>query len=105
LQCHFTHCFFSQKRINVCSGGVDDEDYDLTKIIDAHPEIRKAKDFVDSIIKKGEAWTDPEFPPNNDSIIRPGELNWGFNDIEKITWLRAPEIRENPSLFGNGPEP
>jgi hypothetical protein len=45
--------YFRQKKINVCNGGVDDEDYDTTKLVIAHPEIAKAKRFVDTIIETG----------------------------------------------------
>ena len=44
---------FRQKKINVCNGGVDDEDYDTNKLVISHPEITKAKSFVDSIIETG----------------------------------------------------
>lgn len=33
-------------------------------------EYERVKKFVENVITQGKKWTDPDFPPNNDSLIK-----------------------------------
>ena len=58
--------------------------------------IKAALDKVNSIIAKGEPWTDPDFKPVTDSLYLPGELK-SDKDYE---WKRASEFyKDNLNVF------
>lgn len=37
----------------------------------SNPAIKKAIDIINSVLAKGELYTDEDFPPTNDSLYRP----------------------------------
>ncbi len=41
-------------------------------------ELLRMKNFVDGIIKSGQKWTDPDFPPNADSLIKGIDASGSF---------------------------
>eukprot|EP00817_Percolomonadidae_sp_ATCC50343_P000860 CAMPEP_0117419486 /NCGR_PEP_ID=MMETSP0758-20121206/1030_1 /TAXON_ID=63605 /ORGANISM="Percolomonas cosmopolitus, Strain AE-1 (ATCC 50343)" /LENGTH=291 /DNA_ID=CAMNT_0005200563 /DNA_START=687 /DNA_END=1559 /DNA_ORIENTATION=+ len=59
--------------------------------------------FVKSIIKKGELWTDPDFPPNDTSLYKGYD---GQRYAEKIEWRRVSDIFKGQSyrMFYEGIE-
>ena len=57
------------------------------------------KSKVDSIIKAGKPWSDPEFPPTISSLGFEGSKNRG------IQWKRIGDIYSKSSIFKNGKDP
>ena len=62
----------------------DSEDYRPTF---SKKAIDKALSIVNAIIEKGEPWTDPDFPPCDSSIMKPGD-----KPLETREWKRAKEL-------------
>lgn len=64
-------------------------------------EIAEALSKVNAIIQKGEPWTDPDFPPCESSIKKPGD-----RPLETREWKRASELFPNGfEVFVGGCEP
>ena len=61
------------------------------------------------MIQTGEPWTDPEFPPNSASILKPDRhFTPELSDLvgsELIEWKRSTEIFDNPKLFSEQRRP
>lgn len=77
------------------------------------PEIKKAIDFVNSVIAKGEPFVDEEFPPCKESIYTPTDKQCDVpgvhfctldKDCDKYGWKRASDLfkAEDLELFKDG---
>jgi calpain-15 len=75
-------------------------------------KIYEAVDFINSVLAKGEKWTDPEFKPDKKSFCKPFELEWEkakdlAEDFKDDVWMRASDICKErkvlPGIFKDGP--
>ena len=67
--------------------------------------IERAWDFVQEVIIADEKWTDPNFPPNFNSLFDVKLDKGDPSRFEKIEWIRASELFEDPKLFVGGIDP
>lgn len=67
-------------------------------------KFEEQKQFVDSIIEAGEQWTDPDFPPEFESLCTNGS-NAQFNKCKAYEWKRLSEMYPDGDVFKDGTEP
>ena len=67
-------------------------------VIGQNAAVEEATNFINSVLSKGEPWTDPDFPPEKSSLMKEGEKQYNWTDF----WLRAPKIYKNVDVFHDG---
>jgi len=82
-------------------------DYDQLGYIEQYKNQKLAdvKLFVDTIINRGQPWTDPDFKPDITSLFDPNIDEGNIADYNKYTWKRISEIYNRPNIFVQGIEP
>jgi len=66
------------------------------EVINENVEVQLAKAKVQAIIDAGQPWTDPDFPPEDSSIVRYGEPQLSCGEMFK--WKRASELYPRDQL-------
>jgi hypothetical protein len=79
----------------IVAGGIKNKNTFETVNLDRvdNEAVAKARAFVNDIIAQGEPWTDPDFPPTQESVGKSGELPEASRTYK---WMRASEIFDTP---------
>ena len=55
--------------------------------------------MVDEVIKAGQPWTDPDFPPTAESLANKDDLPDQRKKMAGIQWMRASECLPKAEVF------